>query len=290
MQEYVNSYIKFLESQKKGKTNTIQSYNRDLDQFMKYLNDIDVLDPSKINTEIITDYVLCLNNKNLKPSSIARSLSSIRSLFRYLMSNDVVMHDPTFSVEKPKVVHKPPQILDRQDVEKLLNAPAKNDFKAIRDRAMLELLYATGIRVSELIELRVSDINGDCDSIVCKTDDNLRTIPVGAKASLALKNYISNSRDILLRNKDLDYLFLNFFGKPMTRQGFWKLLKIYAAQANIKYDITPQSLRHAFASHLLSNGADLESVQKMLGHSYLRSTQVYMQTPIKKAKNVYTKS
>lgn len=278
MQEYINSYFEFLESQKKGKDNTIQSYTRDLEQFVKYLDTIDILNPSKVTTDIIKNYIIYLSDKELKPASIARSLSSIRSLFRYLMSSAVVRHDPTFGVEKPKVVNKPPKILDIKDIEKLLNAPIKNDFKAIRDRAMLGLLYATGIRVSELVDLKIDDVQQNCSNIVCKTDETTRTIPIDDKTSLLLKNYISNARSALLRNSDLDYLFLNFFGKPMTRQGFWKLLKTYADQVDIEGDITPQSLRHAFASHQISNGVDVEDVQRLLGHSYLRSTQIYVKT------------
>ena len=198
--------------------------------------------------------------------------------------------NPAEKLKAPKIEKKLPDILSVEEVELLLKQPKENTAKGIRDRAMLELLYATGIRVSELISLKVKDINLKLGYLTCSSGERERVIPFGTTAKQAVEHYMEGARKILLGEQESDYLFLNCSGKSMSRQGFWKVLKGYAASAGIQQDITPHTLRHSFAAHLVQNGADLKSVQEMMGHSDISTTQIYMNMNIHKIRDVYMKA
>jgi integrase/recombinase XerD len=224
-------------------------------------------------------------------SSISRSLAALRSFYQFLSNNRYIEKDPTLNLESPKIEKKLPQILSIKEVELLLKQPDKNDSKGNRDQCMLELLYATGIRVSELVSMSLDDINLNMGFIKCSGSGvKDRVIPIGTIAQNALAEYILKYRPMLIKDKDEKSLFVNFHGKHLTRQGFWKIIKYYTKTAKIQKDITPHTLRHSFAAHLIENGADLKSVQEMLGHSDISTTQVYAQISHNKIKEVYKKT
>ena len=210
--------------------------------------------------------------------------------FQYLTQKNGWKENPAEKLKAPKIEKKLPGILTVEEVDLLLAQPKGNTAKGIRDKAMLELLYATGIRVSELISLKIKDINLKLGYLTCSGGERERVIPFGSAAKQAVEKYLDVARDQLLGDQDSDFLFLNCSGKSMSRQGFWKVLKGYAASAGIQQDITPHTLRHSFAAHLLQNGADLKSVQEMMGHSDISSTQIYMNMNIHKIRDVYMKA
>ena len=225
-----------------------------------------------------------------KTSSISRSLASIRSFYQFEIRNKKVKINPTENVQAPKVEKHAPNILSSQEIELLLNQPKDVDLKGTRDKAMLEFAYATGMRVTEIISLNIEDVNLESASVICKSETKQRTIPLGSLSLKALKEYIDEARPILVKDENEKALFVNINGRRLTRQGFWKIIKYYKEQAHITKDITPHVLRHSFATHLLQNGADLKSIQTMLGHSDISSTQVYMQFQDDSIKNIYRKA
>ncbi len=245
---------------------------------------------TKITNKDILAYLDYLKSLNKKPSTVSRHLASIRLFYQYLLKNKVVKEDPTNKIQSPKIEKRAPSILSSQEVSLLLEQPSGEDLKSIRDKAMLEMAYATGMRVSEMISLDVDDIDLDSSSVTCKTENKQRIIPLGKMSLQALKEYIENARNNLIRNEDERALFVNINGKRLTRQGFWKIIKFYKEQAHITKEITPHVLRHSFATHLLQNGADLKAIQTMLGHSDISSTQVYMQFQDDSIKNIYKKA
>jgi len=212
----------------------------------------------------------------MSASTISRSIASMRSFFLYLQEIGEIGKSPAANIRPPKIEKKAPEILDIGEVDLLLNQPDLKKAKGIRDKAMLELLYATGIRVSELMHLRIEDVNLQFEYISCTTEQKERLIPFGTVAKDILKIYLKEARESFVKDEDTGFLFLNCSGKPMSRQGFWKILKGYSQSAGIQKDITPHTLRHSFAVHLLQNGADIKSVQEMLGHSDLSTTQIYL--------------
>jgi len=290
MEAHVEPFINFLERDKRLSLNTLQSYKRDIDQYITYLNGINVTAITNTNKTTVIAYLLHLQKKGRATSTISRNLASIRSFYQFLYKEKVIDLDPTTELESPKVEKKLPQILSTQEVELLLDQPKCLDLKGIRDKAMLELLYATGIRVSELISLNLIDINLDIGFLTCNKGSRERTIPIGSMSISAVKEYLIKSRKFLLQDIDDEALFVNINGRRLTRQGFWKIIKHYKNQANINKDITPHTLRHSFAAHLLENGADLRSIQEMLGHSDISSTQIYAQMAKNKIKEVYKKT
>ena len=227
---------------------------------------------------------------NKKTSTISRNLATIRSFYQFLVKTKKIKKDPTVGVQSPKVEKKVPSILSSQEVELLLEQPKAIDLKGIRDKAMLEFAYATGMRVTEIISLDISDCNLEQGYVVCKNGFKTRNIPLGSLSLKALKDYIEKARPILIKDDSVDALFVNINGKRLTRQGFWKIVKFYKEQAHISKDITPHVLRHSFATHLLQNGADLKAIQTMLGHSDISSTQVYMQFQNENLKDIYKKA
>ena len=289
MEKQIKNFLEFLENEKKVSKNTLQSYERDILQFESYLNE-EKLNYAKITDEDIKEYLNHLQGIGKKTSSISRSLASIRSFYQYETRVKKVKINPTEGVQAPKVEKHAPCILSSQEVELLLEQPKDVDLKGTRDKAMLEFAYATGMRVTEMISLNVEDVNIDAATVVCKTGTKQRTIPLGSLSLKALKEYIEDARPILVRDDEEKALFVHINGRRLTRQGFWKIVKYYKEQAHITKDITPHVLRHSFATHLLQNGADLKSIQTMLGHSDISSTQVYMQFQDDSIKNIYRKA
>lgn len=290
MEAIVQNFVNFLERDKRLSLNTLQSYRRDIEQYFTYLQEINLQNISNSNKTTVIAYLLYLQKKGRATSTISRNLASIRSFYQYISKNKMIDHDPTAELESPKVEKKLPQILSTEEVELLLEQPQCVDLKGFRDKAMLELLYATGIRVTELIQLNIQDLNLEIAFIKCNKGTRERMIPIGSMAIAALKEYLNKSRPLLIQKNDEKALFVNINGGRLTRQGFWKIIKQYKNQAQISKDITPHTLRHSFAAHLLENGADLRSIQEMLGHSDISSTQIYAQMAKNKLKEVYKKT
>ncbi len=285
----VESFLDFLQKDKKLSDNTLQSYNRDIKLYCNYLESSN-LDPVKMNETGLNEYLDTLKENGKAVSTVSRNLASLRSFYQYLYKTKVIVEDPTINLESPKIERKLPKVLTSEQVELLLEQPKSVDLKGYRDKAMLELVYATGIRVTELISLNVGDINLENGYIKCAGKTKERIIPIGTLAVNALKEYMEKSRAILLKDEADQALFVNVNGHRLTRQGFWKIIKQYKTQANIDVDITPHTLRHSFAVHLLENGAELRAIQEMLGHSDISSTQVYAQIGQNRIKDVYMKS
>jgi len=290
MEGLVQKFVDFLEHEKGLSDNTLQSYRRDIVQYISYLNKMNITNIAGVNKTTIITYLLYLQKEGRATSTISRNLASIRSFYQYLYKLNMIEQDPTQDLESPKVEKKLPQILSTQEVELLLNQPKCVDLKGYRDKAMLELLYATGIRVSELINLNVDDVNIEMGFIKCTKGNKERVIPLGSIAISALEDYLHKARGLMIQDPNEPALFVNCNGRRLTRQGFWKIVKIYKNQAKINKDITPHTLRHSFAAHLLENGADLRSIQEMLGHSDISSTQIYTQLAKNRIKEVYKKT
>ncbi len=287
MTKVLDRYFLYLEKEKDVSANTLLSYKRDLKGFSSHIQGLD-LKPEQVSATTILDYLMKLQKLGKSASTVSRMLASIRSFYRFLQNSGAVVQDPTANLHSLKIEKKLPEVLTSEEVENLLNQPDVREAKGCRDKAMLELLYATGMRVSEMIELKMSDVDMDVGYINCNQGKKMRVIPVYSIAKKAVKNYIETARHQLTRNNEnVESLFVNCSGSKMTRQGFWKIIKQYAITANIKKDITPHTLRHSFATHLLENGADLKSIQEMLGHTDISSTQVYANVVKKQLKDVY---
>ncbi len=289
MEKQIKLFLEFLENDKKLSSNTLQSYKRDITQYQEHI-DKNGLNYLKIDNEDIDKYFDTLKSLNKKTSTISRNLATIRSFYQFLLRTKKIKKDPTIGVQSPKVEKKVPSILTSKEVELLLEQPKNIDLKGIRDKAMLEFAYATGMRVTEIISLNITDVNVEQSYVVCNTGSKKRNIPLGSLSLKALKDYIEKARPILIKDDNVDALFVNINGKRLTRQGFWKIVKFYKEQANITKEITPHVLRHSFATHLLQNGADLKAIQTMLGHSDISSTQVYMQFQNENLKDIYKKA
>lgn len=285
----LNRYLAYLRDEKHSPSNTVQAYRRDLEKFFGYAATRDIRSFSQLNEEDVEEYKLYLNAQGLSSSSVSRSLSSLRGLFQYLLAVGLADTNPAKNVHNDKVVRKELNVLTSKEVDSLLSQPDVNDIKGIRDKAMLELLYATGIKVSELIGLDLKDLNLSVSCIHCGEGENERLIPLYPVAMKAVTTYLEKSRMILAASTDENALFVNLSGERLSRQGFWKILKSYVASAKITKDITPHTLRHSFATHLLENGADIHDIQEILGHRDLSSTQRYAQYLKDKMKNSYMK-
>lgn len=286
MNEQINLFLRFLQNDKKLSDNTLQSYKRDITQFEKYVEE-NQIDYTKVDEKDVKEYLDYLQEIGKKSSTVSRNLASIRSFYQYSVRTKKVLQDPTNSVQAPKIEKRVPSILTAKEVELLLEQPQDVDLKGIRDKAMLEFAYATGMRVTEIISLNIDDVNFEEAYVSCKTGTKQRNIPLGTMSLKALKDYVEQARPYIIKNDSVKSLFVNINGKRLTRQGFWKIVKYYKEQAHITKDITPHVLRHSFATHLLQNGADLKAIQSMLGHSDISSTQVYMQFQDEGIKNVY---
>ena len=285
--ELLEQYRRYLVDEKEASDNTQSSYMRDMRQVYDYMS----REKGKNLIEVTeNDLLLYLNNlreAGKSSSTIARNIASWKNFYQYLIVQGLISDSPAKSLSAGKTEHKLPEILSNKEVELLLQQPRPVDAKGIRDKAMLELMYATGIRVSELIDLNVSDVNLKSGSIRCFSKKRERFIPMYPYAMSILREYLERVRPALISSEQVDALFVNMGGERMSRQGFWKIIKYYQNKACIKKDITPHMLRHSFAAHLLENGADLRSLQKMLGHSDISSTLFYMQLVPTSIQDVY---
>lgn len=288
----LKKYIDYIKNDKGLTSNTLEAYIRDITQFKDYLVENDINDSAQVNKTIIITYLMYLQKGGKATSTISRNLASIRCFYQYLLNNNLIEEDPTYNLRSPKPERKVPNILTKKEVDILLSQPSGNSFKAIRDKAMLELLYATGIRVSEIIALNVDNLNLELGYLTLEDDgENGRVIPIGSVALEHLNRYLNKYRKEVLKDKKEKALFLNYNGNRLTRQGFWKIIKEYTKKSNIDKKITPHTLRHSFAVHLLQNGADIKTVQEMLGHSDISTTQIYsFAIDNKKLKDVYKKT
>ena len=289
MEKNIKNFLEFIKLDKKLSKNTLESYQRDILQYQEYLEEKKI-DYKEVNNKNVLGYLDYLKGLDKKASTISRHLASIRLFYQYLLKNKIVKEDPTKGIQSPKIEKKAPSILSSQEVSLLLEQPNGEGLKSIRDKAMLEVAYATGMRVTEIISLNVSDIDIESSLVTCKNENKQRIIPLGKLSLSALKEYMTIARPNMIKDDNETALFVNVNGKRLTRQGFWKIIKFYKEQAHITKDITPHVLRHSFATHLLQNGADLKSIQTMLGHSDISSTQVYMQFQDDSLKNIYNKA
>ena len=289
MSELLTAYEDFLKNEKQASANTVSSYLRDVHQFAAAMDGRDV-DLTQVVTRDVEDYANSLMKRGKSPATVTRSVASLKSFYSCLMSKGFVNRNPAKGVSPAKVERKLPQVLTSKEVELFLEQPECTDLKGYRDRAMLELLYATGIRVSELIELDIDDLKLPGGVLKCFSKGRERIIPLYSTAVRALNEYINSVRPQLVESPNETALFVNMSGERMSRQGFWKLIKYYQEKAGIQKDITPHTLRHSFAAHLLENGADLRSIQEMLGHADISSTQIYSKLINQKIKDVYKKA
>ena len=277
MKALIQEFSDYLRIEKRNSPNTVSAYRRDLSRFSAEFAGQKV---DSVTTANIRDFLISLREQGLSPASVARSLSSIKSFFKYLCQDKQFQDNPAEILETPKRWRKLPDVLSSEDVDNLLKCPDLESVLGLRDKAMLEILYASGLRVSELINLQVSQLDMQVGYLrTLGKGSKERIVPIGAMAKRAVENYILNSRPALVSSRKdggkSEQLFVTRRGRGMTRQGFWKLLKGYVTQANIRASVSPHTLRHAFATHLLERGADLRSVQQMLGHSDISTTQIY---------------
>ena len=290
MDKEINAFIVYLHNVKRTSENTELSYRRDLMKVRNYMEEQGIEDVKKITSTNLNSYVLYLEKNKFSPATISRNIASLKAFYHYMYKEGMVLEDAAEALHAPRIEKKMPEILSTDEVVRLLEQPSGNSPKEIRDKAMLELLYATGIRVTELITLKLKDVNLQMGYLVCKDGGKERVIPFGNEARSALIRYLEGTRASMIADPDSEYLFANCSGQPMSRQGFWKLIKFYAKKSGIMADITPHTLRHSFAAHLVENGADLRSVQEMLGHSDISTTQIYANMNHNRIREVYAKA
>lgn len=287
MLDEVRRFLTYLKEVKHISLNTELSYERDLRYLVEFLHREGILEWRKVNPAILQSYLICLENEGKSPSTIARISACIKTFFHYALLKKIVEEDPTQLLRPPKIRRELPQIMTVEEVELLLKQPTQNTPKEIRDRAMLELLYATGLRVTEILSLQLFDLNMTLGYITCRQKSGIRSIPFGERVKRIMKRYLEDARPQLLQTEQENALFVNCMGKPMSRQGFWKLLKYYVKMADIQKEVTPHTLRHSFAVHLAANGAKMEEIQKALGYSDLSAAQLYASFMQKGEKHIY---
>ena len=274
MQETIQSFTDYLQTEKKASKNTEVSYQRDLRKLAVFLKEHGIEKPEQMNATVLNSYLLYLEREHFSPATISRSIAAIHMFCQYACQEGKMVSDPSKALQPPRVERKMPEILSIAEVDLLLRQPKTDTPKGIRDKAMLEMLYATGIRVSELIHLKTQDVNLMMGYITCR-DEKERIVPFGGPAKKALEQYLGSARAALMHGRDDDVLFVNCSGGSMSRQGFWKIIKYCGEKAGIEEDITPHTLRHSFAAHLIARGADMRAVQTILGHSDMATTQMY---------------
>ncbi|MCI8956382.1 MAG: site-specific tyrosine recombinase XerD [Eubacterium sp.] len=292
MQKLIEEFILQLHKEKNTSSNTEISYKRDLNKLYDYLNSKNSkVDITSISKESLEEYISYLNQIGRAPTTISRGIASMKAFFGYFCEKNVIETNPAQTLKSPKIVKKTPETLTVKEIDALLKQPGRNTPKELRDKSMLELLYATGMRVTELITLKTDDVNIKLEYIVCHDRKKDRVIPFGSEAKKALVAYLKDGREHLLgKNQTSNVLYPNCSGGEMSRQGFWKLIKSYGKKAGIKSELTPHMLRHSFATHLVENGADLKAVQEMLGHSDISTTQIYMTSGNKRIREAYEKA
>ncbi len=271
----IESFTHYLEDVKQASRNTVVSYQRDLRQLTEYLKKRHIETPGQVTKDALNSYIFYLEQTGKATTTISRILASIKAFFHYEQMQGLIGKDPAELLKAPKVKKKIPVILSVEEVKNLLRQPQGKGAKEIRDKAMLELAYATGLRVSELSALKLSDVNLTVGFVTCKDEEKERVVPFNRQVIQYLKQYLENSRDELLKGAESSWFFINCNGSQLSRQGFWKIVKHYGDKAGIRSDITPHTLRHSFAAHLISSGADMSAVQNLLGHADLASTLIY---------------
>lgn len=286
MNDYYSMFSDYLTNQKSNSANTRESYLRDTMFFLEFLSENDVT-PLEADERIIQEYVNHLHDLKRSPTTISRNLASVRCFYKFLIFRGLLDTNPAKGIKLEKAVKKLPQVLSGEDIEHLLAQPDITEPKGCRDKAMLELLYATGIRASELINLNIKDVNLRSGVLYCRGSKGVRPIPMYPAAVVAVSDYIYRMRGLIVGPESGNALFVNLNGGRLTRQGFWKIVKGYATEAGIKKEITPHTLRHSFALHLLENGASVKDIQTMMGHADISSTQVYVQLLDNHVKQVY---
>jgi len=288
MKELLEEFINYLSVERGLSKNTISSYRTDLISFLNYLDSKGLDNAEKIKRDNITSYLLHLKDKGLSGNSVSRALVAIKMFYRFLLQEHFIKDNVVGVLESPKLIRPLPNVLNLPEVEKLLAAPDIRDWIGVRDKAALELMYATGMRVSEMVDLPTSTINLEMGFIKCKgKGDKERMVPIGTQAKNSISRYLEKVRPTLLKNNTDNHLFLSRLGKKVSRQSFWKMIKKYAKKARIKKEITPHTLRHSFATHLLEHGADLRVVQEMLGHSDIATTQIYTHINKERLKSIH---
>ncbi|MGW9526815.1 site-specific tyrosine recombinase XerD [Paenibacillus terrae] len=295
MKMYIQPFVRYMEDEKGLSLSTLEAYHRDVQQFVEFAESCGIEQPDNIQRSHLVLYLGRLKEQGKAAATISRRVASIRSFFHFLIREGITGHDPSVLLELPKANKKKPSVLTQDEIERLLAAPNVSTPQGGRDKAMLELLYATGIRVSELMALNVRDVRTDLRFVHCGGEAGKeRVVPISREASQWAQAYMDEQRGLLLRSGQgeeaqvkQEALFLNVSGQRLSRQGFWKMIKKYGQEAGISGDITPHTLRHSFAVHMLEGGADLRSVQEMLGHADLSTTQVYAQTAKRSMKEVY---
>lgn len=276
MLELAETFLNYLSVERGLARNTIISYRQDLGYYLDFIAKLNIEALSKITKNEIINFMLSQKDKGISANSISRRLAAIRMFHRFLCRERILKADPTSLIDSPRLWKRVPDTLSLNEVEKLISQPGSRDEQGIRDKAVLEVLYATGMRVSEAVNLRVDNVNLEVGFLRCVgKGDKERVIPLGKKAMQAVKRYLEAGRPRLLGKNESEFLFLSRFGRKISRQSLWKLIKRYAREARLKKSIKPHMLRHSFATHLLERGADLRSVQEMLGHSNISTTQIY---------------
>ncbi len=284
----LSQFDSYLTKTKKVSPSSAEAYCCDVKRFLDFL-DIQGTDLFSATKTQVLEFMVDMQKKGKADASVCRAVSSLRTFYSYLLQNSIVKADPTIGINLPRAEKKVPSILAPEEIDALLNVPDTTTPRAIRDKAMLEVMYASGIKVSELVSLKLSDADTDLGYLRCCHTKNIRIVPLGKSAINALKNYLSEARPMLAKNGE-DSLFVNCSGLPMSRQGFWKIIKEYAKKLKLKKDITPRTLRSSFALHLIENGADLASVQEMMGHKDISSTQSYAKLAHSRIREVYNKA
>ena len=287
MNNEIDAFVGYMHENRQTSGNTEAAYARDLRKLTEYLKEIGVTSFAQVDRKELADFLLILEAQGRKASTISRFIASVKAFFSWQVGQGIRCDNPAKGLKAPKIETTLPEILTEAEIGRLLEQPSSAAPKELRDKAMMELLYATGIRVSELISLNLSDVNLKLEYLVCRDAHKERTLPFGTTAKHALEKYLEESRPQLVEDAACTLLFTNCSGEPMSRQGFWKIVKYYGRQAGLTGEITPHTLRHSFAAHLLGNGADLKSVQELMGHSDISTTQVYMQLSDRKIREVY---
>lgn len=275
MKQMIDEYIQYLKEERKVSLNTELSYRSDLDKMRKYFESQGILNVGEVSGVNLDSYILYQEKNGKTAATISRSVASMRGFFDYLYRKDIIPDMITDKLRAPKIERRVPEILSQEELQKLLDAPSGNSTKVIRDRAMLHLLYATGIHVSELISIKKEDVNLELGCIVCRDGVRERVIPVDQKTRGILQEYLDDSRERIIHDDSVQELFVNMNGSPMSRQGFWKIIKCYAEDAGITRSITPNMIRHSFAAHLVKKGTSMEELKKIMGHRDWSSTQQY---------------
>lgn len=290
MEKWISEFITYLTQVKNSSKSTILSYERDLKRLAVFLEGRGITEPCEVTVTSLNSYILFLEREGFSTATVSRNVASMKAFFHYVCDAKLVEADPTKQIKAPHIDKKAPEVITVEEAGRLLQAPCLETPKGIRDKAMLELLYATGMRVTELISMKVEDLNLKLSYLICRDEGKERVIPFGREAHEALVRYLGEVRESFLKENDNGYLFVNCSGTTMSRQGFWKLMKYYAEKAGIQADITPHTIRHSFAAHLVQNGADLKAVQEMMGHADIASTQIYMNLAVDQIRNTYAKA